>query len=284
MANDCRAPVSAAPVKLRHANFAGPKSQQPDNEETCSWNSRCKCRGQVYCRLYTIPVRPPENAARAAIPDYCRIAAGWNWPRDPVNLLHKVFTVVLDAILQSERLVLKPLSQSDARGLLDYVNVNREWLAPWEPVHPASYFTTEGQRNILRQCEGERRAETGILFGIYEQGGNPSEILGRISISGIMRGIWQNGFLGYSIAGSRAKRGYITEALLRVVRYGFVDLGLHRLQASIIPRNTASVRVVQKCNFRNEGRAKRYLKINDIWEDHDMYALTFEEFGKGTCR
>ena len=190
---------------------------------------------------------------------------------------------MLNAVLQTERLLLRPLVPADARHLQQYVVLNRDWLAPWEPTHPASYFTTEGQRNILLQCEDERRADTGILFGVYERAGDPSEVLGRISISGIMRGIWQNGFLGYSIAGSRAGRGYITESLRRVVHYGFADLGLHRLQASIIPRNQASLRVAQKCDFRCEGRALRYLKINDTWEDHDMYALTHEEFTQGAC-
>ncbi len=69
----------------------------------------------------------------------------------------------------------------------------------------------------------------------------------------------------------------MTEALRRVVHYGFHDLRLHRLQASIIPRNTASLRVAAKCRFRYEGRALRYLKINEVWEDHDIFALTADE-------
>ena len=92
-----------------------------------------------------------------------------------------------------------------------------------------------------------------------------------------MRGIWQNGFVGYSIAAERAGQGYMTEALNRVVRFGFAELELHRLQASIIPRNKASLRVLEKCRFRYEGRALRYLKINNVWEDHDVFALTSDE-------
>ena len=104
---------------------------------------------------------------------------------------------------------------------------------------------------------------------------------GRISVSGIVRGIWQNGFVGYSISASRAGRGYMTEALQRIVLFSFADLQLHRLQASIIPRNIASRRVVEKCRFRLEGRALRYLRIGDTWEDHDLYALTAEELRPG---
>ena len=47
---------------------------------------------------------------------------------------------------------------------------------------------------------------------------------------------------------------------------------------SIIPRNAASHRVVEKLALRNEGIAVRYLEINGAWEDHVRYALTAEEW------
>jgi ribosomal-protein-alanine N-acetyltransferase len=188
---------------------------------------------------------------------------------------------LIDAILRSERLVLRPLTPEDAPRLLQYVQQNRTWLDPWEPAHPDAYFTLEGQRSILIQCQEDRRHETGILFGIYERDGASGKVHGRISVSGIVRGIWQNGFVGYSVSASRAGRGYMTEALKRLVLFSFADLQLHRLQASIIPRNVASQRVIEKCRFRYEGRALRYLRIGDVWEDHDLYALTADEVRPG---
>lgn len=35
-----------------------------------------------------------------------------------------------------------------------------------------------------------------------------------------------------------------------------------------MPRNKASLRVLEKNEFQEEGLAKHYLKINGIWEDH----------------
>jgi ribosomal-protein-alanine N-acetyltransferase len=131
------------------------------------------------------------------------------------------------------------------------------------------------------QCQEDRRGDTGVLFGIFERHGPPGQLHGRISVSGIVRGIWQNGFVGYSISGARAGRGYMTEALKRLILFSFADLQLHRLQASIIPRNVASLRVIEKCRFRYEGRALKYLRINEVWEDHDVYALTADEIRPG---
>lgn len=184
---------------------------------------------------------------------------------------------MIGSLLETKRLLLKPLGPDDASRLLQYALENKSWLEPWEPSHPISYFTLEGQKHILDQCQEDRRLEGGVLFGIFEREGEPEKLQGRISVSGIMRGIWQNGFVGYSIAGGRGGRGYMTEALNRVVRFGFDDLSLHRLQASIIPRNKPSLRVAEKCNFRYEGRALRYLRINDVWEDHEIFALTVDE-------
>ena len=54
----------------------------------------------------------------------------------------------------------------------------------------------------------------------------------------------------------------------------FDELHLHRVQIAIIPRNTASRRVVEKLDIREEGIALRYLEINGVWEDHVRYAMT----------
>ena len=63
-----------------------------------------------------------------------------------------------------------------------------------------------------------------------------------------------------------------------LARFAFDELRLHRIQISIIPRNSASRRVVEKLGIRDEGVAARYLEINGVWEDHIRYAITAEEW------
>jgi ribosomal-protein-alanine N-acetyltransferase len=46
----------------------------------------------------------------------------------------------------------------------------------------------------------------------------------------------------------------------------------------VIPRNVRSIRVVEKAGFRREGRALKYLNIAGAWEDHDIFALTLEDW------
>ena len=68
------------------------------------------------------------------------------------------------------------------------------------------------------------------------------------------------------------------EALVAVFGHAFDRVGLHRLQISIIPRNSASRRVVEKLGVRYEGLAEGYLRIAGVWEDHMRFGITAEEW------
>jgi ribosomal-protein-alanine N-acetyltransferase len=62
--------------------------------------------------------------------------------------------------------------------------------------------------------------------------------------------------------------GYMTEAVKKGIEIMFQDYGLHRIEASIMPRNIRSLKVTQKLGFQEEGLSPQYLKINGKWEDH----------------
>jgi len=115
---------------------------------------------------------------------------------------------------------------------------------------------------------------TGYGFGLFIGG----EFAGEVNINNVQRGPFQNAYVGYWIDEAQAGNGYVPESLVLVFRFAFEDLGLHRLQISIIPRNTASRRVADKLELRDEGIALRYLEINGRWEDHVRYAITSEEW------
>ena len=63
-----------------------------------------------------------------------------------------------------------------------------------------------------------------------------------------------------------------------MMQFAFEQLGLHRVEICIVPRNTRSRRIMEKLEVRDEGIAQRYLQINGTWEDHVRYAMTSEEW------
>ena len=103
-------------------------------------------------------------------------------------------------------------------------------------------------------------------------------MIGRVALANVVRGPWQNATLGYWISADAGGRGHATRAVRLILRFAFEHAGLHRVQPAVIPRNERSIRVVERVGFRREGRAARYLKINGVWEDHDIFALTREDW------
>ena len=63
-----------------------------------------------------------------------------------------------------------------------------------------------------------------------------------------------------------------------LARHAFEELRLHRIEIAIIPRNAASLRVVEKLAIREEGVARWFLEINGAWEDHKRFGLTAEDW------
>lgn len=174
------------------------------------------------------------------------------------------------------RIYLQQLQVEHARELLDLRQRNHHYLQPFEPIRDASFFTVEGQATDIQSGIGDKDRISSRLFGIFIEETN--ELAGRIALTGIARGPFQNANLGYFISREHQGKGYTTEAVRLCIRYAFEDLGLHRVQAGVMPRNTPSLRVLEKAGFRLEGLAQKYLCIDGVWEDHKLFAITREDF------
>ena len=149
---------------------------------------------------------------------------------------------------------------------------NRDFFEQWEPRRDELWYTLDSQEADIAAGVEAARADRRYSFGIFAP-----ELVGRIALSEVVRGVFDNVFLGYFVDEAVNGRGYATEAVRQAVRFGFEEVGLHRVQAAVMPRNGASIRVLEKAGFREEGLAARYLCINGVWEDHRIFAITSEE-------
>ena len=180
--------------------------------------------------------------------------------------------------LFGKRIMLRPLMAHDFGSWQEVRSRNADWLLKWEPQRsPGAPDVTKDRDAFASRCavrQRERQLGTGYGFGIFVDG----EFAGEINVNSVQRGPFQNAYVGYWIDEKHAGHGYVPEAVVVVCKYAFEELHLHRLQIAIIPRNTASRRVVAKLGIREEGVAVRYLEINGAWEDHVRYAITAEEW------
>lgn len=105
-------------------------------------------------------------------------------------------------------------------------------------------------------------------------------IAGVFNISEIVRGFFQNAYLGFYVVADYDGQGYMSAGLKLVLQKFFNEMKLHRLEANIQPDNMRSINLIRNNGFRKEGYSPRYLKINNEWRDHERWAITLEDFNK----
>ncbi|MDQ3021440.1 MAG: GNAT family N-acetyltransferase [Bacteroidota bacterium] len=163
---------------------------------------------------------------------------------------------------ETERLILRVLNESDINGVLDYYIRNKKFLEPWIPKFGNEFFTYEFQLQRLNFENELWKKGLEYRFRVFKKT-EPEKNIGNIAVSNIVRGVLQSGCLGYSIDENENGKGIATEAIEKVIEMSFNELKLHRLEANVIPTNTASIKVLRKLNFAEEGYSKNYCKIND---------------------
>lgn len=177
-------------------------------------------------------------------------------------------------VLKSEELSLQALRFRD-RGRWNNVRAeNRDWLTPWEatiplipgedaqnPSHLPSYF------EMVRTLNSEARNGRSFSFAIWHQ----RNLVGQISLGGLIYGAMRGGHIGYWIDKNYANRGFTTQAVTAVTEFSFTSLDLHRIEINVRPENAASRRVAEKAGYIFEGERPRYLHIGGTWRDHVVF-------------
>jgi ribosomal-protein-alanine N-acetyltransferase len=179
--------------------------------------------------------------------------------------------------LAGRRVRLRTLCESDYEAWHEIRVRCRDWLLPWEPRPAGAPPPPEDRASFAARCalrERERQVGTGYGFGIFVG----PRLVGELTLSSVQRGPFQSASIGYWIDRDWAGQSLMPEAVVVALRFAFENLGLHRVEISIIPRNRASRRVAEKLDLRLEGISERYLEIDGRWEDHVRYAMTAEEW------
>ena len=174
-------------------------------------------------------------------------------------------------ILKTERLTLRKMSPSDADDMYEYAkraDVTRFLL--WSE-HPSRSYTAEYLRYIKRRYSmGEFydwaivENESGKMIGTcgftrFDPPHNSAEI-------------------GYVLNPEYHRRGYATEAAERVMRYGFEELSLHRIEAKFMEGNDASLRVMEKLGMSFEGYKRDGMYVKNRYRNIGACSILEEEW------
>lgn len=179
----------------------------------------------------------------------------------------------------SEGLIgVRPLARRDAATWARLRADNAEWLSPWEAtLPPGEGMAPESYASMIANLRRRAREGSTMPFAITWAG----EMVGQVTVSGITRGSALWGSIGYWVARSHAGRNITPIAVALVGDHLFGRAGLHRIEISIRPENTASLRVVEKLGFTEIGLAPRYLHIAGDWRDHRVFHVLREDVPHG---
>ncbi len=157
---------------------------------------------------------------------------------------------------------------------------DREHLERWEPTAPGTWedrnamLAWPGQWSSLRALA--RRGMT-LPFVITVDG----QLAGQVTVGNVIRGSLCSAWVGYWVASHVIGGGAAPAAVALVVDHCFMMAGLHRIEATVRPENKASLRVLEKLGFREEGLFRRYLDVAGGWRDHLCLAVTTEDVPDG---
>jgi [ribosomal protein S5]-alanine N-acetyltransferase len=163
------------------------------------------------------------------------------------------------------------IAPQDALELGALTTANRDFLAPWEPLRPESYFSPEGQLVAIEDSLDRHARGTTLPHVIVEP--DSGRIAGRITLNGIVRGPFLSCSVGYWVGQASNGRGLASAAVREIVGVAFGQLGLHRVQAETLLHNTGSQRVLEHNGFTPIGMAPAFLCIQGKWQDHLLFQV-----------
>ena len=172
--------------------------------------------------------------------------------------------------LETPRLVLRELQPEDAEAAF-------EFYSDAEVVRYYDSPLTELEQARQEIANHRRRFEAGeaIRWGIVVKGeGRVAGTCGYFARDTACR----HATLSYVLAGRHWHQGLMTEALAAVIRFGFERYGLHRIEAYVAVPNRASLRLLHKLGFREEGRLRERFFVDGRFHDETMLSLLEGDF------
>jgi RimJ/RimL family protein N-acetyltransferase len=175
--------------------------------------------------------------------------------------------------IRTERLLLRPFRASDLDAVHDIESrpeVVRYLM--WDVMDRDAAQALLDRRLQQTSIEAEDQA---LLVAITVP---PSDqLIGEVMLR-LSSARHRQGEIGWSLHPDAQGHGYATEAAREVLRIGFEDLGLHRVVADADPRNTGSIRIMERLGMRHEALYREAFFLKGEWVDETHYAILEDEW------
>ena len=169
--------------------------------------------------------------------------------------------------LETKRLVLRKLLYTDQEDIFEYAKkptVAEHVL--WEP-HKTEFDTIQFLNLVYESYNHNQAAPWGITVKKVDK------VIGTVGFVN-----WNRedniAEIGYALDEKYWNQGFVTEAVFKVINFGFEKLKLHKIISRCKPQNVGSFRVLEKCGFNFDGLVENQMQIKGRWEDMKLYSFT----------
>ena len=183
----------------------------------------------------------------------------------------KCAELMKNTVLETERLLLRPLEMSDAEYIHRYAGEPEIAQMTLTVPHP---YTRQHAVEFIQFAQNEMNSDKMYTFALVPK--ESGELIGCMGIGN--DAVHRYGELGYWLGKPYWGQGYTTEAARRVIQFGFEVAQLNRIHASHFDDNPASGRVMQKVGMIYEGTMRKRWFRWDKYRDSVHYAILREDY------
>lgn len=178
-----------------------------------------------------------------------------------------------DYPIRTPRLDLRPVTTDDFTAIHAYQRLPEvcRYLY-WGPLDEAG-----SRASVATKCSRTTLRESGDILQLAVVVRETGTLVGDVTF------VWtsaehRQGGIGYVFHPDHAGHGYATEASRALLKLGFEELRLHRIQAELDGRNTASAKLLERLGMRREGHLRENEFLDGEWSDEVIYAMLAREW------
>ena len=173
--------------------------------------------------------------------------------------------------IDAPRVRLRQLAEADVDGLFAVFS-DREMMRYWSS--PAMEARAEAEA-LLARIDRQFAEKSGFQWGVERK--EDKRLLGTCTIFHI-HAKNRCGELGYALKSEHWKKGYMGEALNGLLDYAFGPMNLRRLEADVDPRNSSSLRILDRLGFKREGLLRERWDVEGDIQDSIFLGLLNREW------
>jgi len=169
-------------------------------------------------------------------------------------------------VIETERLRLRLITEKDLKEMFSIYS--SEEVMKYYGIYPINDISTV--EVMIEKFKESFEVDMGIRWGIELK--STSKLIGTCGYHNWNKRHFR-AEIGYELGNEFWRKGYAKEAISSIIKYGFDEMNLERIEALVYPENETSENMLKKLGFLHEGYLRKYVYFRDKHQDLNMFSL-----------